>query len=144
MTDEEHFRRLERMYTSAPCNQVYKPAISISKGSAEVDLDVRRDFFHGAGSVHGSVYFKLLDDAAYFACSSLVRDVFVYTTQFNVHLTRAVSSGVLRSEGEVVHRSKSFLVAEARLLDERGRQVARGSGTFQKTYIKLSAEVGYQ
>ena len=29
-------------------------------------MTVRPDFFHAAGAVHGSVYFKLLDDAAYF------------------------------------------------------------------------------
>jgi uncharacterized protein (TIGR00369 family) len=142
MNEEEHYRRLERMYASAPCNQVSGAAISISKGAAELELEVRRDFFHGAGSVHGSVYFKLMDDAAFFACSSLVRDLYI-TTQFNVYFTRAVSKGLLRCIGEVVHRSKNFLVAESRILDQKGRQVARGSGTFQKTYVKLSPEVGY-
>ncbi|MFP4037029.1 MAG: PaaI family thioesterase [Desulfobacteraceae bacterium] len=142
MNEEEHYRRLERMYASAPCNQVSGAAISISKGTAELELEVRRDFFHGAGSVHGSVYFKLMDDAAFFACSSLVRNLHI-TTQFNVHFTRAVSKGFLRCIGEVVHRSRNFLVAESRILDQKGRQVARGSGTFQKTYVKLSPEVGY-
>jgi hypothetical protein len=35
---------------------------------------VRPDFFHAAHAVHGSVYFKALDDAAFFAVASLVQE----------------------------------------------------------------------
>jgi acyl-coenzyme A thioesterase PaaI-like protein len=34
---------------------------------------------HSIHAVHGSVYFKALDDAAFFAVNSLVEDVFVLT-----------------------------------------------------------------
>lgn len=36
-------------------------------GEAEVSIEVGRELFHASGAVHGSVYFKLLDDAAFFA-----------------------------------------------------------------------------
>ena len=76
---DDHFRRLERMYRAAPANEYFRPDISIEEGTAEVRLVVRPDFFHAASAVHGSVYFKLLDDATFFAASSLVDDVFVLT-----------------------------------------------------------------
>ena len=63
MAIEEHHRKLERLYLSAPTNAYYKPAISIGAGIAEIQIEVRSDFFHAAAAVHGSVYFKLLDDA---------------------------------------------------------------------------------
>ena len=77
MTSDDHYRRLERMYVSAPANEYFKPEIRIAEGAAEVEVAVRPDFFHAASAVHGSVYFKLLDDATFFAASSLVHDVFV-------------------------------------------------------------------
>jgi hypothetical protein len=53
--------------------------MKIRKGVAEVIIQVRPDFFHAAGAVRGSVYFKAMDDAAFFAVNSLVKDVFVLT-----------------------------------------------------------------
>ena len=81
----EHHRKLERAYASAPVTRWYGAAISIGEGSAEVRLAVRPDFHHAANAVHGSVYFRLLDDAASFAANSLVTDVLVLTASFTVH-----------------------------------------------------------
>ena len=139
----EHFRKLERMYQSAPTNAYYRPAITVREGEAEIELTVRPDFFHAAAAVHGSVYFKLLDDASFFAVNSLVTDVLVLTVSYNLYLTRPVSEGVLRANGRVVHRSRQLFLAEAELLDGRSRQIARGSGSFMRSAIPLSAELGY-
>src|SRR5438132_132473 len=64
-TNEEHFRKLERMYQSAPINRYFAPVLRISEGSAQLTIPVKTDFFHAAHAVHGSVYFKALDDAAF-------------------------------------------------------------------------------
>ena len=81
-----HFQKLERMYLSAPVNNdLYNGiTISISNERAELTLPVESKFFHAANAIHGSVYFKMLDDAAFFAVNSIVQDVFVYTVSFNV------------------------------------------------------------
>lgn len=141
--DEEHFRKLERMYHVAPANEYYRPALRVSEGASEVDIRVRRKFFHAAAAVHGSVYFKALDDAAFFAVNSLVTDVFVLTVSFNIYLTRPVSHGILRARGSVVHRSRQIFLAEAQLFDEDSRQIARGSGSFMRSQVALSPEIGY-
>src|SRR5678815_3727876 len=96
---DEHHRRLERMYLSAPANEYFRPEIRIDEGTAEVRLAVRPDFFHAASAVHGSVYFKLLDDATFFAASSLVEDVFMLTTSFTIYFLRPVSTGTVRARG---------------------------------------------
>jgi uncharacterized protein (TIGR00369 family) len=99
--------------------------------------------FHSARSLHGSVYFNALDDAAFFAVNSLLNDVFVLTVSFTIYLVRPVTAGVITAKGRVVHKSRSVMLAEAELHDQTGRQVARGSGSFMRSSIPLSAEIGY-
>ena len=144
MNNKEHCRKLERMYASSPCNEYYAPILTVSNGTAELVIAIREDFFHSAGSTHGSVYFKALDDAAFFAVNSLVEDALVLTVNFNVYLTRPVSHGKIKATGKVVHASGNVFIAESLLFDIEGREIARGSGSFVKSKIKLSSDIGYR
>jgi uncharacterized protein (TIGR00369 family) len=141
---DEHHRRLERMYLSAPANEYFRPEIRIDEGRAEVRLVVRPDFFHAASAVHGSVYFKLLDDATFFAASSLVDDVFVLTASFNIYFLRPISSGTMTARGTVVSRTNRLLIGEGVLLDGDDREIARGSGTFMPSRVSLDERLGYR
>jgi uncharacterized protein (TIGR00369 family) len=141
---DEHFRKLERMYHGAPINRFYEPVIRISEGRAEITMPMKPDFFHAANAVHGSVYFKALDDSAFFAANSLVTDVFVLTVTYTLYLTRPISEGEMRANGRVVHRSKNLIIADAELLDSSDRQIARGSGTFMRSQIALTPAIGYE
>lgn len=144
MGPDEHFRKLERMYHDAPINRFFEPHLNVSSGSADIRLKIKPDFFHAASAVHGSVYFKLLDDAAYFAVHSQVLDAFVLTVSFNIYLVRPVSEGQLLARGRVVHASKNLFVAESELFDDKNRMIARGSGTFMKSQTGLSDVSGYR
>src|SRR5215217_9624801 len=141
---EEHHRRLERMYQAAPANEYFRPEIRIDEGTAEVRLTVRPDFFHAANAVHGSVYFKLLDDATFFAASSLVSDVFVLTASFNIYFLRPISAGTMTARGTIVSRSSRLLIGEGVLVDADGKEIARGSGTFMPSRVVLDERVGYR
>lgn len=140
---EQHYRKLEKMYLAAPINAYYRPKISISRGVAEIVMPMDPKFFHAAGAVHGSVYFKALDDAAFFAVNSLVEDTFALTLTYNVYLLRPISHGSMRAVGRVVHAGARTFIAEAEVFDSQGQVIARGSGTFVKSKIKLSPELGY-
>lgn len=140
---EEHFRRLERMYLSAPVNEIYKPQITIGKGKAEVSFEVGPHLHHAAHFVHGANYFKALDDAAFFAVNSLVDDVFVLTVNFNIHLLRPISDGTMRATGKVVNASRNLWVADSVLEDDRGRLLGRGSGSFMRSTMALGDAIGY-
>ena len=144
MPDDTHFRRLEHMYDGAPVNAFFQPTIRIERGTAQIRLPLRPDFFHAAGAVHGSVYFKVLDDAAFFAVASLVEDVFVLTVNYTIYFTRPVSAGVVTGTGRVVHESRRLFLAESVLVDSDGREVARGSGTFMRSTAALTPEIGYR
>lgn len=143
MPNEEHFRKLERLHAQAPTNEYYQPILTIGEGRAELVIPVRSQFFHAAGAVHGSVYFKAMDDSAFFAANSLVEDVFVLTASFNVYFLRPISTGELRATGRVVHASRRLYIAESEIVDSEGRPIGRGSGTFMPSQIALTPAIGY-
>jgi len=139
-----HFRRLERMYHGDRTNAFYEPVLSVSEGEATLTMPVHERFFHAAGAVHGSIYFKALDDAAWFAVASLVEDAFIVTASFNIYLLRPVSSGELLAHGRLVHRTGRVFIAESQLTGAEGQELARGSGTFMRSKVPLTPDLGYR
>jgi uncharacterized protein (TIGR00369 family) len=140
----EHHRKLEHMYLKAPINSFYSPRISISQGEAEITIPVKPDFFHAADAVHGSVYFKLLDDAAFFAVNSLIEEYFALTASFTTYLLRPISEGTMKATGKVVYAGARSFIAESVVVDGDGKEIARGSGNFVVSKIRLSADMGYR
>lgn len=132
------------MYHAAPINRFYAPRLAIEPGKAELRIPVRPEFFHAASAAHGSVYFKALDDAAFFAANSLVEDVLVLTASFTIYLLAPVREGDLLARGTVGWESRSSLIAESVLYDSHGSQIARGSGSFVKSRIALDESIGYR
>jgi uncharacterized protein (TIGR00369 family) len=143
MTDEDHFRKLERLYAAAPITQWYGASIEIGDGRSQVRFPIKQEFHHAAHAVHGSVYFRALDDSAFFAVNSRVRDVMVLTVSFTVHFTRPVMSGALRAEGRIVHAGGRLFVAESSLYDDAGDILGHGSGVFSRSSIALDTVAGY-
>ena len=140
----EHYRRLERMYLAAPINEFFRPTIKIGPRSAEIKVEIDKRFFHGAGAAHGAVYFKSLDDAAFFAVSSLVEDNFVLTSSFNLYMLSPVLAGAVRAVGKVVSGGGSSFLAESVLYNDKDEEIARGSGMFIKSKMPLDPEMGYR
>lgn len=143
MNQEEHYRCLESMYGAAPINEIFMPRIEVREGEATIEIELSDKYHHAAGAVHGSVYFKMLDDAAFFAANSLEGDVFVLTTSFTTYLTRPVSVGIIRSVGRVVSRNKSQFIAESIAYDSEGNEIGRGSGVFVRGRFPLRKALGY-
>ena len=146
ITSEEHCHRLAWMYLhEATINKLYKPSISIRHGYCEIEMKCDPSFFHAGKALHGSVYFKMLDDAAFFAANSMERSVFLLTTSFNIHFLRPVLYGELLARAEVRFYSKHTYIADARLINTKtNKEVALGTGTFAKSSILLNDDVGYR
>ena len=140
---ENHYRKLEHMYLSAPFNEVFKPSLTIREGEAEVSFDAGPHLHHAGNAVHGSNYFKAMDDAAFFAVNSLVEDVFVLTVTFNIQLLRPISEGRMIASGRVVNAGRTVWVADAELSDDKGRLLGRGTGTFMRSKIALADITSY-
>jgi uncharacterized protein (TIGR00369 family) len=140
----EHHRKLEKLYLGAPTNVYYRPSIRIGEGECEISIEARPEFHHAAHAVHGSVYFKLLDDAGFFAVNSVVPDVFVLTSEFTTHLLRPVAAGRMVAKGRLIQSGARQSLAEAQLFDQRGTLIGHGVGTYVRSKIALNADVGYQ
>jgi uncharacterized protein (TIGR00369 family) len=138
-----HYRNLENMYKAGPINRFYNPVMMVTKGKAVIEIDIQTQHHHAGGAVHGSVYFKMLDDAAFFAANSLETEVFVLTTSFTTYITRPVSSGRLKSVGRVVNMNKSQFIAEAVVYDSQNNEVGRGNGIFVRSRLPLKNAAGY-
>ena len=142
---QEHFRALERLYAEAPINRLFASRLEISKaGKASIFFDVDERYYHAAGAVHGTAYFKMLDDAAFYAANSLVSDRFILTTAFNLLFTKPLKSGPVIAEGRWVSGKRRVFVADARLVDSDGEEIARGTGTFMRSHIPLASLPGYK
>jgi len=142
--EQAHFRALERLYASAPINRMFNSRLSIpSAGHAVIEFTVDESVYHAAGAVHGTVYFKMLDDAAFYAANSLVSDRFLLTTGFNLLFTRPLRTGLVRAEGRWVSGRRRVYVAEASLIDAEGEEIGRGTGTFMRSQHALSGLPGY-
>ncbi len=146
MENKEHYRKLERMYLNANLNtEIYDTTeCKIDFETAEIGLTISEKYFHALGAIHGSVYFKLLDDAAFFAVNSIVEDAFVLTTSFNINLIRPANKGKIRAVGKVKFKSRNLFVAESILYNENGKEIAFGTGNFAKSKVQLSEEIGYK
>lgn len=139
-----HYRALERLYAAAPVNHVFPSRLAISDaGKATISFEIEERHFHAAGAAHGTIYFKMLDDAAFYAANTLVTDRFLLTTAFNLHFTAPVKAGPIRAEGKWISGRRRVFVAESRLIDAEGEEIARGTGTFMRSHIPLSGLKGY-
>jgi uncharacterized protein (TIGR00369 family) len=142
--EEAHFRALERLYAAAPVNRLFDSRLEVAQaGVARIRFTVDGRSHHAAGAAHGTIYFKMLDDAAFYAANSLVNDRFLLTTAFNLLLTRPIRNGPIVAEGRWVSGRRRVLVADARLVDAEGEEVARGTGTFMRSRFALSSLPGY-
>ena len=141
--NEDHYRKLERMYLAAPCNEIFRPRITINEGAAVVAITGGPHLHHAGRAVHGSNYFKVMDDAAFFAVNSLVEDVFVLTVTFNVNFLRPIADGEMIATGKVVSAGRTVWVADASLMDDRGQLLGRGTGTFMRSKTALSNIASY-
>jgi uncharacterized protein (TIGR00369 family) len=142
---EAHFRALEALYRHAPINDLFDSRLEVAEpGLARISFAVDERLFHAAGAAHGTVYFKMLDDAAFYACNSLVTDRFLLTTAFNLLFTRPLTAGRAVAEGRWASGKRRVFVADARLVGPDGEVAARGTGTFMRSRIPLAGLDGYR
>ncbi len=139
-----HYRALEQLYTAAPINALFASRLQITgPGEAQIRFTADAAVHHAAGAAHGTIYFKMLDDAAFYAANSLVSDRFLLTTGFNLHFTKPLRGGEVVAHGRWISGKRRVFIAEAHLIDEEGDEIGRGTGTFMRSHIVLSGLPGY-
>ena len=102
-------------------------------------MPIKEDYFHALKAIHGSVYFKMLDDAAFFAAQSVVQDYMLLTASFNITFKMPVSNGYIKSIGKLCSVSEKEFTAEAKMYNSKNEIVAFGNGIFKKSKISIDS-----
>lgn len=143
--NKEHLENLERMFHAAPIQDMLKGAMmKVGDGKATYVLDISKEYFHAAAALHGAIYFKLLDDAAYFAAASLEETYFLLTKSYTIHFKRPVEIDRLTAVGEVVSEHNGEIVAKSSIINSGGKIVAEGEGSFVRSKKLLADQDGYR
>ena len=142
---EVHYRALESLYAAAPINRLFDSRLEIvGEGHARIRFQVDETVHHAANAAHGTIYFKMLDDAAFYAANTMVSDRFLLTTGFTLHFTKPIRTGEGAAEGRGVRGRRRVFIAESHLIDAEGEEIGRGTGTFMRSHIALSGLAGYR
>ena len=134
-----HFKKLEKTYLNTNLNKVIysNTEIIISKNYSEIKMPINEVYFHALNAIHGSVYFKMLDDAAFFAAQSVVEDYMLLTASFNITFKMPVTNGWIKSIGKLLSVSEKEFNAEAKMYNSKNEIVAFCNGVFKKSKISL-------
>ena len=136
-----HFKKLEKIYLNAKVNkEIYSNTeIIIQKNYSEIKMPIKKDYFHALDAIHGSVYFKMLDDAAFFAAQSIVEDYILLTASFNITFKMPVLNGYIKSKGKLCSVSQKEFTAEAKMYNSKNELVAFRNGIFKKSKISIDS-----
>jgi uncharacterized protein (TIGR00369 family) len=138
------YKQLVKMYLDAPIQKLY-PGISmtVAKHQAEITLPTGESFHHAGKSMHGSVYFRLLDDACYFSAMSVVKDCFLLTKSFNIEFLRPHIEGKITANARLIEEDNEKFYCEGELFNDAGKIIARGSGVFVRSKMPLKNLLKY-
>ncbi|MFY0593483.1 PaaI family thioesterase [Roseivirga sp.] len=140
----DHFQRLENLFHSAPIQDMLSGAqMKVGKGKSVYTLNIKPAYFHAAEAMHGAIYFKLLDDAAYFAAASLELDFFLLTKSYTIQFIRPVQVDALTAKGKIVKVDGQSFVAKSEIVNSKGKVVAHGEGVFVRSKKPLLEQAGY-
>ncbi|MFT7268309.1 MAG: hypothetical protein ACI905_000512 [Roseivirga sp.] len=146
MSKADHFRKLDALFQSAPLNQgIFKgSALEVEFEKATLRLAIGNQYFHAAEAMHGAIYFKLLDDSAYFAAASIEKTYFLLTKSYTVHFRRPVMEDTLTAIGKVIEVNEREIVASSEIFNSAGKLVANGKGVFVKGIKRLDELKGFE
>ena len=103
----------------------------VDEGEATVSIAVEPKHRNLMGTLHGGMISTLADTATGVAMGTTLEDGTTWTTTaLNVTFLAPGRSGRVRAVGRVVKRGKTFGYAEADVVDDDGRLLARATATF--------------
>ncbi|MEX2247311.1 MAG: PaaI family thioesterase [Dehalococcoidia bacterium] len=100
-------------------------------GESEIEFDAREDFYNPAGNIQGGILAAMLDDTMGPAAVALIDDpdVFLSTIEMKVSFIKPARAGKLTGHGRVVHRGRSIVFMEGRLVDAEGELIATATAS---------------
>jgi acyl-CoA thioesterase len=103
----------------------------LALGQVVARVDITDDLLNPNGSVHGGVIFTMIDTAMGKAAMSMLGNgQLAMTIEIQTRFLRPAVSGRLEAEAVVVKPGRRIIHLEARVVDDGGRLIATGAGTF--------------
>ena len=103
--------------------------VEVGEGMAKVRLSYARAVTNPYGMVAGGIITTLADTAVATALLTLVEDEILVSLEHKINFFRP-AKGDLIAEARVLNRGRSLAVAEAAVLDDQGRPLAKGLFTY--------------
>ena len=104
--------------------------VSAADGICQLRAVINSGWLNGAGFIHGSVCYALMDSACAYACAS--RQVLGVTTNGNITYVKGAQSGTtLLATATMVSQSRRVMSLIAQVRDEGEELLAHGSFLFQ-------------
>lgn len=135
----KHYTFLENLYKQGNINETHFPdaEITVASEKAQISCTINEQWHHAKGSMHGAIFFKMLDDAAYFAAASVEKDKFLVTKSYALDFIRPHVDGKITAEGTLQSRTDQEYIASAVLKNEQGKIIGKGQGVFVKSKLDL-------
>ena len=94
-------------------------------------MKVGKGLTQNAGFAHGGVSASLIDSAVGLAlCTMIDKGDLITTIDLNVNFLAPAKPGQLTARGEIVHKGRRIAVGDAKVTDESGRLVSKGTATY--------------
>jgi uncharacterized protein (TIGR00369 family) len=103
---------------------------AIEAGRSRIELTAEDRHANPMGTLHGGVLCDIADAAMGIAYASTLEEGESFTTlELKINFLRPVWRSHLIAEGIVVHRGRTVGMTECSITDEKGRLIARATGT---------------
>ena len=133
--NEPHAKNVARIKRLARTMPFYKhlgiTLTEVTCGSAEIQLKVTRKLVQSAGFAHGGVTAALIDSAVGLAlCTMIDPGDRITTIELHVNFITPARLGLLKTQGQILHRGKRTAVGEAEVRDGDDHLISKGSATY--------------
>ena len=117
-------------YLKHPMHHNLNMNVELGKNSATITMTIHDSVINLVGILHGAIYFKLIDDACFFAALSAQESSFVATSNMTIHYLKPASKGVLIAHAKMITKQGRKYLCECEIKDEEGTIYTYGSGSF--------------
>ena len=125
----KHTDALKQLINNSPYFKLLSMQVcEIGPGCSTVKVDMQRKHCNPFGTIHGGVFFSMIDTAAYLAVYCELDEELGYTTlDLSVSNLANIHEGKIIVEGKSIKIGKSICLAEAIARDAHGRLLAHGT-----------------
>lgn len=136
MTPEEFARKINEWAHGTMIENHGTRFLAAGEGRARAQLAFKPTLTQLTGLFHAGAIIALADETATAAAmwetnptAELRPELFPLTLQLSVNLIRNTNQGVLAAEAEIMHRGRTTLVVDVRVLDDQGKLIAKLTAT---------------